>query len=308
MTSVSFVVCTYDRYDIVDLALDSIVDEVAASSEASEIVLVDNTPPERRQPVSVPECVQVVPCDRSGLSVARNAGLAATTGEVVVFIDDDAELRPGYMAALLAGFRDAPEAQVIGGRTDAVFPETRPSWFSDSLLGYLSCVDWGDELRPLRKGEFVVGANIAFRRSVFDRFGGFNENLGRIGVTSLMSNDESELLNRLEAGTIWYNPKQVVNHHISKTRLKQAWFRKRVVWQAISDVMGEMRWMDDRAALKSFGEIQAALDPSQRGLGFLLRDNDDAAAFDRQMRLIYALMMLSANGFDGAGLGLGSDV
>lgn len=307
MASVSFVVCTYDRYDIVDLALNSIVADLAASGADAEVLLVDNTPPTRRKDIDLPEGVRVLPCDRSGLAVARNTGVAATSGEIVVFIDDDAELRPGYASALLAGFRDAPEAQVIGGRTDAVFPEARPSWFSDSLLGYLSCVDWGAELHPLKNGEFVVGANIAFRRDVFERFGGFNENLGRIGTTSLLSNEESELLGRLERGAIWYNPRQVVGHHIPKSRLKQAWFRKRVVWQGISDTLGGLRWMDDAAALKSFGEIQAALDPSQRGLGFLMRDVEDAAAFDRQLRLVYALMMLSADGFDGRTLGLGYD-
>ncbi|MBD3764903.1 MAG: glycosyltransferase family 2 protein [Rhodobacterales bacterium] len=306
MTSVSFIVCTYDRYDIVDVALNSIIVETAGAGYPVEILLVDNTPPARRRDIEVPDGVTVLPCDRSGLAVARNAGIAASTGDIVVFVDDDAELQPGYLAALLSGFRTAPEAQVIGGRTLPVFPDERPAWFSDRLLGYLSCIDWGDTLRPLKPGEFVVGANIAFRRSVFDRFGGFNESLGRIGTASLLSNEESELLGRLPRDAVFYNPRQVVGHHIPPSRLQQAWFRKRVVWQAVSDVLGGMRYMDDKAALQSFGEIQAALDPSKRGLGFLMQDAEDAVAFDRQLKLVYCLMMLSANGFDAHTAGLTS--
>ncbi len=298
MTHISFIVCTYDRYDIVGLALHSIVNALQSVEKSAEILLVDNTPPAKRQSIEVPDGVEVLPCDKPGLAVARNFGISATAGDIVVFIDDDAEVRSGYVAALLAGFSDAPEAEVIGGRTDAVFPLGKPSWFSDELLGYLSCVNWGPDLHPLKKGEFIVGANIAFRRSVFSRYGGFNENLGRIGTSSLLSNEESELLSRLKPGSIWYNPRQVVGHHIPRERLTQAWFRKRIVWQAISDILGGLRWMNNSDALEVFGEIQAAIDPSERGLGFLMHDVDDPTVFSKKMRLIYALIMLSADGFD----------
>ena len=174
---------------------------------------------------------------------------------------------------------------------------TPPAWFSDKLLGYLSCIDLGSQLRPLKKGEFVVGANVAFRREVFDKFGLFDTALGRTGSKTLLSNEEIELLQKVGLDKVYYNPDQIVDHHIPRGRLNAAWFRKRVFWQAISDLVGDLRYTSNEDALREIGEIQMKLPPNKRGLGFLHSDPGSPDEMAMQIRMIYLTTLLGSDGY-----------
>ena len=62
-----------------------------------------------------PTDVRVLPnAHRQGLSGARNTAVAAASGDVVVFLDDDAAARPGWLGALLAPYAD-PDVVAVGG-------------------------------------------------------------------------------------------------------------------------------------------------------------------------------------------------
>ena len=50
-----------------------------------------------------------------GLNAARNTGVAHSHGELLVFVDDDVEVGPGWLQALLAAAREHPNAQVFTG-------------------------------------------------------------------------------------------------------------------------------------------------------------------------------------------------
>ena len=131
----------------------------------------------------------------------------------------------------------------MGGRVDPLYAgDELPAWYDERLASYLSCIDWSVTPRFLREGEWVVGANIVFRRSVFDTYGMFDVNLGRRGAASLLSNEETALLARLGIHRVFYDPAARVQHVIPVERLTRRWFRRRVYWQAISDlVAGHVR-------------------------------------------------------------------
>jgi GT2 family glycosyltransferase len=67
----------------------------------------------------------------------------------------------------------------------------------------------------------VIGANMSFRRDVFERVGGFNASLGRQGVRPLGC-EETEMCLRASIGTpgtrVVYEPAAVVRHHVPTTR------------------------------------------------------------------------------------------
>jgi GT2 family glycosyltransferase len=107
-----------------------------------------------------------------GLNAARNAGIRATSGEVIVLIDDDVEAPPGWLEAMLAGIAAAPDREVFGGPIRA------------RLEGGLRACDHEDP--PItalylgaedRDTELVWGANMALRRSAFERVGPFDESI-----------------------------------------------------------------------------------------------------------------------------------
>ncbi|MDQ6607500.1 MAG: glycosyltransferase, partial [Actinomycetota bacterium] len=123
------------------------------------------------------------------LNAARNAGVAAARGELIVFVDDDIVACPGWLAAILAGARAAPDRDVFGGpiraRLEGGGPRAcgrEPAPITTLDLGPMDC-----------DCEFVWGANLAIRARALERVGGFDETLSGRG-------DEEEWERRYAAG------------------------------------------------------------------------------------------------------------
>src|SRR5688572_23531027 len=79
------------------------------------------TAPARRIVLSEPE---------AGVSRARNTGIAAARGEVVLFLDDDAVAPPGWVAAHLAAYERDPAFVAVGGPIVLTWPYGRPDWLA----------------------------------------------------------------------------------------------------------------------------------------------------------------------------------
>lgn len=236
-------ICTYERYGLLEGALRSVAGQRMPPG-AFELLVIDNTPAaaasaaERDRHAGIAN-LRWVHEPVAGLSHARNVAVRLARAPLIAFLDDDAVADADWLAALVRAFDSMGEGVgVIGGRVRPRWVAPRPAWLSDDLLGYLSVVDLGEELRPLRVGEWVAGANIAYRVEALREVGGFSPALGRVGAgIALMSNDEIELGDRLEAAG-WataYAPGAAVEHLIDPSRATQAWFRRRIAWQAVSD-------------------------------------------------------------------------
>ncbi len=114
-----------------------------------------------------------------GLIHTRRLAIRAATGEVILFLDDDAQIAPDYLEHLVARYRDTPAAVGIGGidvlasrrgllrRTWArVFLEDSGDAGRLSLSGYSgSGIRWSDASGAFRS-EFLSGCNMSFRRAV----------------------------------------------------------------------------------------------------------------------------------------------
>ena len=233
MIDFSIIVCTYNRYELLHNCLTHLEGLTHSHSKNFEIIVVDNTSSKDRQDLSWLRNfanTKLVVEERTGLSVARNTGIRLATGSILIFIDDDVEAHPDWLDQLAIAFKGNPSAQLIGGKVVAKYSSMpRPLWMSAKCEALLSCVTT----------ELLVGANSAYRRDVFDSYGLFRTNLGRKGEATLLSNEESELNARIPNSAKYYCGRAVVSHVIPPSRLKMQWFRRRVFWQAISDVMSE---------------------------------------------------------------------
>jgi hypothetical protein len=113
-------------------------------------------------------CVVVRLPTRMGICAARNAGAAKAQGEILAFVDDDAEVEPGWAPAIRSAF--AGGAALVGGRIRVPPPRTLAEWYRAPSEQH----DIGGRSGFL---PFVCGANFAIRADVFRRLGGFDESL-----------------------------------------------------------------------------------------------------------------------------------
>jgi glycosyltransferase involved in cell wall biosynthesis len=243
---VAVVVCTRNRSAALTGALEAVL-AIDHDPRAWELVVVDNASTDDTAAVAGavaaahPGRVRVVGEPEVGLSAARNAGIAATEAPVVAFLDDDAFPEPGWLAALVAGFRRR-EVMCVGGPVAPILDGELPRWFSGRFLPYLTVWDLGPKPLELRYNEYPRGANIAFRRAGLEQVGGFSPHLGRRG-SSLLSCEEIELCLRLErAGFVaLYQPGARVRHLTPVGRMTPAWLHARFAAQGRSEAI--VNWM-----------------------------------------------------------------
>ncbi|MBW6396497.1 glycosyltransferase [Roseomonas sp. HJA6] len=272
-------ICTYDRYDLLPGAIGSVLGQ-SLPAGSFELLVIDNSPDAAR---SAREAAAFAGSPgltwlheaRPGLSNARNVAARRARSPLIAFLDDDARADPVWLENI-AGCFDAFGASVgvVGGRIRPWWGAPRPDWLPETMLGALTVVDLGPKRRLLEDGEWVAGANIAFRIDALRQAGWFDASLGRTGGgASLLSAEETALTDRIKAqgGRVAYDPLAAVEHWVDPERLTQRWFRRRAAWQAVSDYLrapnAQMERREDAwAAVKGFLLSRNPADRTLRGL------------------------------------------
>jgi len=250
----SVVVCTRDRGRSLEPTLAALAAHRAAVDW--EVIVVDNgsrdgTPAIARGFAAAdPARFRMVEEPVVGLSAARNRGLREARGEVVVYLDDDAQPVDGWLEAYAGAFVD-PSVASAGGPVEPVYSGPLPGWLEPRHLPYLSVWDRGSEPIELRYNELPRGANVAYRRSALGRAGEFDRRLGRIG-RSLRSCEEIELGLRLERLGLrsLYVPAARVRHRVDAGRLTPSWIEARFAAQGFSEAIIDWKhygWVGLRA-------------------------------------------------------------
>ncbi len=222
-------ICAYtlDRLDVLSQAINSVRTQSLA---AHEIVLsVDHSPEllaeaERRWP----DLRLVENHEEQGLSGARNSGVAACSGEVVAFLDDDAVAAPDWLERLAEAYRD-PNVLGAGGTVRPAWVAGKPSWFPSEFDWVVGCTHSGmpKQREAVRN---LVGANMSLRREALLEAGGFRHELGRIG-TIPAGCEETDLCIRVgkrwPESKILYDPAAAVDHYVPAARGSREYFTSR---------------------------------------------------------------------------------
>ena len=227
----SVVLPTFNRADSLHRALDALLRQTA-SPEAYEIVVVDNNSTDGTAAVVAlheDRRVRLVAEPRQGLSYARNAGIAASRGAIVAFTDDDVEVAPDWVETTLALLARHAEVDGVGGRVLPSWEQGRPTWLTREHWAPLALQDHGDARRVFDRAEPIglIGANVAFRRAVFDRIGDFSPAVQRI-KDGIGSTEDHELLTRLydAGGRMLYDPRMLVMARVPGDRCDRRYHRR----------------------------------------------------------------------------------
>lgn len=173
-----------------------------------------------------------------GLSNARNKGIENSTGEIIAFIDDDAWADEKWLENLVRNFKNESVC-VAGGKIIPVFDDKRPKWLPEELDWIVGCTYKGmpEERAEVRN---PIGANMAFRREVFEVAGKFRTEVGRYGKR-LLGSEETELCMRLKMikpeVRIIYDPSAIVYHRVPESRAKISYALKRAYYEGYSKVI-----------------------------------------------------------------------
>lgn len=182
--------------------------------------------------------VQVVNERRCGKSRALNAGIAATSGDLVGMIDDDEEVDGRWYEEILRVFSSAPELDFIGGPYLPVWAEPPPAWIPIDYLAVLGDVDSGSGEQPYGPSfnGILKGGNAVVRRRALQHVGPYAEYLGPAGPARLLSCEDEEMYYRLlKAGARGrYIPGLIVHHHVCAGRLTTGYFRRWCFWRGVS--------------------------------------------------------------------------
>jgi glycosyltransferase involved in cell wall biosynthesis len=236
---VSVVLTTYNRAPLLEGALAALALQETPDSLRWEVVVVDNNSRDRTPEVAAAAGKRMtVPVrylfePRQGQTHARNLGIREALGSVLAFIDDDVLPAPDWVPKVSSAM-DQWNAHGVGGRILPRWEAPPPRWLADSqyLLNRLALMDFEDSRvlsYPMEGRPQVWGANMAFRRELFEVAGMFDTRRGMVG-TKLSRGDEVDLINRaLERGLrIVYDPSLKVFHRIGADRMRKHYFRKLV--------------------------------------------------------------------------------
>lgn len=275
--NVSVVMATRNRAPHVADCVMSIA--AAARAEASidvEIIVVDNGSRDETQAVfqtlnetcPVPFTGLVEPI--AGVSRARNRGLDAAKGDVIVLTDDDCRMAADYFTKLAAHFRGRREPVIIGGRVE--LGDTRDLPFT------IKTDDFPDQLGSgAHPGGFILGANMAMTRAALAKIGGFDIEFG--AGAALISAEDTELYLRAQTAGIpvEYVPDMTV-HHFHGRRTYEDVAKLSRLYQIGNGAMLAKHWRTSPMLLRHFWW----------NLRNALREKFGGPVFDPEMKLTHA--------------------
>lgn len=175
--SVSLIICTYNREE---LLVQSLRCALKQSYEDMEIIVIDQTAQhddETRQYLeSINNEIKYTYVSTPSLTKARNLGIDSSSGEIIIFIDDDVVLEDDFVSQHVNAHSkyDVVQGRVIEGDSR---PTNKPHWVNRWIKysGSNNCIKEG-------KTNVVTGCNFSIKRKVVDKVGYFDEFFSKLAL------------------------------------------------------------------------------------------------------------------------------
>jgi glycosyltransferase involved in cell wall biosynthesis len=232
---ISVIIATRDRAALLESTLEALARQ-ESFGPSFEIVVVDNASVDHTPEVVAaaakrsPAPVVYLRESRPGKSHALNTAVRHARGDLFVLTDDDVLPPATWLLAYARTFAET-RADFAAGRILPLWEAAPPRWLSPALYGVLAIPDGGASRLVLSPGvnEHIMplGANMAVRRHVVERVGGWNPDLGKLQGTLRTGEDHEFAIQMLEAGFSGvYEPSAWVQHRVPSDRLRLSYFQR----------------------------------------------------------------------------------
>jgi GT2 family glycosyltransferase len=187
--SLSIVIPNHNGLALLTPCLKSLAETLPGGVEP-EVLVVDDASNDgsielvRRLVRDFPGARLIVNETNAGFVASANRGAAEATGEMLLFLNNDTVLLPGWLEPLLDAYREQPEAGVVGGKLlypDGRLQEAGGIVFRDgsaAKLGYGELDPDGPLFSFQRDTDYVSGALLMTPRALFDELDGFDRAYG----------------------------------------------------------------------------------------------------------------------------------
>ena len=229
--NITVILCTYNRCASLTKALESIMASNMPKAAEWHVLVVDNNSKDETRDVVEQFCrrypgrLLYLFEPHPGKSFALTSGIREATGDVLVFVDDDVVVQPDWLQNLTAPLHDSRWAG-SGGRILPQWSCRPPRWIPLDERGGLAPLvmfDLGAEPKELDEPPF--GTNMAFRKAIVEKYGGFRLDLGPCPGSEIRGEDTDFGRRVLEGGEhLWYEPTALVHHAVAPNRLQQRYF------------------------------------------------------------------------------------
>lgn len=242
MKSISIIIATVGRLEQIERLLTSL-SQLEGYDEIGPEIIVANNAPEENQAKRVESLVSgfaerlAHPCrhlrePRPGKCRAQNRAIPVASGALLVFLDDDVEVTPGWLRAVVHFFEEF-SYEIMQGSIRMRERDRNDPQIQKQLQRYRTIDFIEYRFAPGRQLTTLTGGNMAICRGVFDRVGLFNEKLGP--GQSGISEDVEFAKRVLNAGySIGYEPRAAVYNEMDRSRLTEEFFRLRHEFQGRS--------------------------------------------------------------------------
>ncbi len=225
------VVVTYGRPDQVRTCLQHLARQ---TTTPASVVVVDASPDRRTVDLVRDEFPGVTllrnELGRGTTAESRQIGFAATSGDVIAFVDDDAYAEPDWLERLLVPYADDTVVGV-GGRAPIIGVEGEESRGLGEIGRFLPngllTGNFGADPGRTIDVDHLLGANMSFRRSTLTAIGGIR---GNYPGTCLCEESDISLRLRQAGGRLVYAPDAVVHHAAAPYGIGGARFDRRYLY------------------------------------------------------------------------------
>ena len=239
------VIPTYNRSQLLRKTLRSLLDARVPPGLEVRITVVDNNSKDDTREVALAEQAKArLPISylfekQQGRSPALNAGVKATSGTHVGFIDDDEEVDSSWYETIHDVFVEQ-DLDFIGGPYVPRFESEIPAWLPSEYNSVIGVVDGGTKRVPFDRNYpgILMGGNAVFTRKTLDKVGPYSTSLGRSGNRLLSCEDEEMYERLLGAGARgMYVPELIIYHFVPTERLTKRYHRAWCFWQSVSSAV-----------------------------------------------------------------------